>query len=174
MHLNASINQRLLLMCANSQNRWRIFVAVHMNRCTAHSRAHVAVLWRAWQPRALSNRQHCARWTGRGHRYSRQCRAASHCVFSSALHAIETSVRWRFGLHAAEKSVNVSSQPSTSTVTPRGELFTQPVRCSSCARRYTKGRKPTPCTTPRMISCMRIQPTLTSPARCPGLASRGC
>ena len=39
--------------------------------------------------------------------------------------------------------------PQTSISTPSGPLRTQPSKSSSRARRQTKGRKPTPCTSPR-------------------------
>src|SRR5262249_36931707 len=54
--------------------------------------------------------------------------------------------------------------PSTWIQTPSGSLRTQPARRSMHARRYTNGRKPTPCTTPRtrkraaVSSAVRMSP----------------
>ena len=70
----------------------------------------------------------------------------SRCVLS------RLCIKARGGVSSDSRNMNRLScegAPSTSIVTPCGELFTQPFSPSSVARRKTKGRKPTPCTAPR-------------------------
>ena len=55
------------------------------------------------------------------------------------------------GACATSRSANTataSASPCTSTNTSPAALPTKPERASSAAMRWTKGRKPTPCTTP--------------------------
>ncbi|CAM5464247.1 hypothetical protein SHIRM173S_13143 [Streptomyces hirsutus] len=52
--------------------------------------------------------------------------------------------------------------PSTSTTTPSPVLVTYPVSRRSVAIPYTKGRKPTPCTTPRTTTRARRTAAATS------------
>ena len=63
-----------------------------------------------------------------------------------------------------EEALDAPPAPSTSSTTPRSSLSTKPPSCSSRARRYTNGRKPTPWTTP----CTRARDArraLTPPPR---------
>ena len=61
---------------------------------------------------------------------------------------------------ATNRSI-ASADPSTSTKTPRSSLPTKPVSASRRATLFTNGRKPTPCTTPRIsirtrTGCVRV------------------
>src|SRR5437879_2566386 len=61
------------------------------------------------------------------------------------------------GRSLAMKVETEADEPCTSMSTPAESFSTCPTSPHSCAKRYIKGRKPTPCTTP--VICMRRRTT---------------
>ena len=76
---------------------------------------------------------------------------------------VESESSWTSGggraVNSVSNAANCPVGPWTSMNTPAVSLPTKPVSPSCVANRYTNGRKPTPCTTPRTVSRRREEAT---------------
>src|SRR6266487_1212985 len=88
--------------------------------------------------------------------------------------AVTRSTRASGGACVSSSPRNCSTHaaaPSTSAKTPSTSLPTHPARPSRVAREYTKGRKPTPCTTPSTRTDARTMVLTSSPPWVAGVPS---